>query len=355
MRRRFAVNDLNLSLLNRNQNRDEVFSRVPTDDCLRLLAVVEELIFYLRLKNETGYSDARLQNSALPDMDEETAEECRVEVVDVLKGRYRSLSPLGKCSIDDALGYLPIPLTKALANRQFLQGVPTPLPTTRDGFARFYVGWFNESGDDDVDMSARFVGPNHKARLLNWERKRQSFACACFSGEVRKRRGYCAEFVDVDLTKARRHFDYLIVEASVLAEKSFSDMKTTFGFEKRDRLEPDDKWTPESVVDQTRVVSKLPAAIVAIVDLKKTQCFLCDAPHDAIPFHSGNYKAIKASIERLTQPPKCSLRDLLTWHVDGRGELVPWNEFYRADRFFSLENFYKTDEGSKWILDEERE
>ena len=130
-------------------------------------------------------------------------------------------------------------------------------------------------------------------------------------------------------------------------------MKTSFGFERRDRLDSNANWTPRLAVDEKIVATKRDVPVIAVVDLKKRNLYACDADVGELSPFLGNREALQLTIKRLTQPPTFSMFDLLTWHVEARGELVPWTDFYQADSCFGMEDFYRTDEARDWIEEDD--
>ncbi|MBR5757315.1 MAG: hypothetical protein IKX88_01810 [Thermoguttaceae bacterium] len=333
-------------------NKDEAFSVLPTDQCIKLLYFIDLVLFETMRGKIAGFRGVKTKIPESLELDEETGRLCVERIISVLKGRFKDWSPLGRCAIDAGLKLLPIPLTRGQVGKLNLQGAPTRLAEAGEGVSRFYVDWFNESGRDGVDMRASFVGPRGNV-YLDGTPGRSPRTFARFSEKVRGRRGYNVEFVDVDMPKARKRFEYLVVDLARRGANSFSAMKTSFGFESRDRLDSNPDWAPRLTVDARDVATKRDVPVIGVVDLKKRLRYTCDADVGELSPFLGNYEALQATIKRLTQPPTFSMYDLLTWHVEARGELVPWNDFYQADRCFCLEDFYRTDEAWNWIEEDD--
>ena len=76
------------------------------------------------------------------------------------------------------------------------------------------------------------------------------------------------------------------------------------------------------------------------IDLQTLEYVILDMDMNGLPIAACNVPAMKTLVESMLNPPKVSVYDLLTWHVEARGgELVTDDAKETADEQFRFEDF----------------
>jgi len=127
-------------------------------------------------------------------------------VLEALAKLFGSLPSLGKVWIDERLKDVVLPSSMRNMNKGLVtltRGTRIPF-RAEAGTVRAFVHWYDQHGQEDIDLSAGyfdegFVQIGHVSYTLLKDVNLGS----CHSGDIRHRRGSCAEYIDIDIEKAR--------------------------------------------------------------------------------------------------------------------------------------------------------
>ena len=258
-----------------------------------------------------------------------------------LKRHFAQLPAMGRCWIDPQLRKIPLPTnmrTVSTALETQVRGTHTPLENPNAKVVRFYVHWKDPDGTIDLDLSATFVG-EHDFQVLSWCTKYHS-DFGCHSGDVRHRIGDCAEYVDVVIEEARKRFDYFIVDVRNYDCRTLGEVKPVFGYMEREAPESSLIWFPKTVKNSFVITTNSTNAVVIAFDLHKLDYVVLDLDMKGSPVAVRNLDGMNQLVRTYMNPPKVSVYDLLSWHVEARGgELVTDDEKETADQQFHFEDF----------------
>ena len=255
-----------------------------------------------------------------------------------LKKRYSTLETMGKVYIDERLKAIPAPmqmrgLNPALKTR--VRGTRVPLDNPQARVVRFYLHWIDSNGHEDLDLSATFVGDNG-IETISWATGLKN-DCAIHSGDVRHRKGDCAEYIDVILDEARKEFRYVVVTANNFECRPMNSLDAAFGYMEREHPEANTTWMPETTANSFRFSSESNGVHMVILDLVKMEYIVLDIDSQSLPVAYLDTALMKLLIRLYTDTPALNMYTLLQWHAEARGSLVYTRD--EADIVMDYENF----------------
>jgi len=262
-------------------------------------------------------------------------------VVETLMSKFKTLPKLGKVYVDEKLKNIPMPTNMRSASsalRPKIRGQRTPIGNQNAKVIRAFVHWFDENGNQDIDLTATLIGSGKSARI-GWNGGHNS-AVGCYSGDVRHRRGACAEYIDIDLKAALSSgFKYVILDARNYNGRSFETVKDCVaGYMEREHIKANEIFVPATISNCVRLSNENSTTLISVIDLTTQECIHLDIDQDGIPVASANFNQILEAIKPYCEAPKFSVYDLVLLHVDARnGNLVDVNE--KADTYFSFNDF----------------
>ncbi len=232
-------------------------------------------------------------------LDKESVDFINTIIVKELVSRMSKKEDLTGVSVmlDDSLKNIMLPKNMRSVNdgvKQVARGTKTPLPAGAD-LLRFFLFWKDETGHEDLDLSAYFYDSKfvYKSQI-SWngayklfDNKRRQYAQ--FSGDVRHKRGNCAEYVDVDINVAvENDARYLVAVARDFNSNSF---KTGFGgvMARNAWGTPGEvTWAPATVENGFKICSTTQNVVLCIIDLKERQLIYVDEDINGRPMGFAN-------------------------------------------------------------------
>lgn len=259
-------------------------------------------------------------------------------VWDILRNKFSSLDKLGKVYIDDELRKLPLPtnmrsLNMSLKPRIRGQRIAFDNPDAR--VIRAFVYWMDDNGEEDLDLSATFVGET-KTALVSFHSPR--FENNIHSGDVRHRQGPCAEYIDIDIDDTlAKGYRYVMVDVRNYNGRSLASVESLFGLMEREHPEANSLWYPQTITNTQMLQSEATNTLVTILDLQTKEYIFIDEDSDGRPVASLDSSNIIDVINHYSQLPAVSVFDILLLHTEARGMLVENKE--DADTCFMLDDF----------------
>lgn len=260
--------------------------------------------------------------------------------------KFQSWPKLGKVIIDEKLKNIPLPANMrsiSETDTPVVRGTRIPINVDHTKVVRFYVHWKDECGCEDLDLSATLLGIGKKGTLA-WNSSmyvRSSIhQIGVHSGDVRHRKGDCAEYVDIDIKNALREgYRYVIIDVRNYNGRSLKSVNPSFGYMEREYPAANNAWIPNTVAASWRLQSESVGCIAVMIDLETMEYIPMDIDSNSITA-TGDMDSILTAMRIYMEPPKLSVHDLVTWHAESRGaEIVEQAEEGEEVTHFRFEDF----------------
>ncbi len=277
----------------------------------------------------------------LPAIDAKVIESVQRGVVEALLSKFAALPKLEKVYVDEQLKNIPMPTNMRSLNSSLkptIRGLRMPIGNTDSKVIRVYVHWFDERGDKDIDLSTTFIGNNKQPIVIAYTNLRNEFTT--HSGDVRHRRGACAEYIDIEVAKARKAgYKYATVDIRNFNGGSLASIKDcVFGFMEREFPESNKTFLPSTLANSMKLESSSTVTLAVIIDLETREYIYMDIDSSSLPVAAMSVKDTVAAIKPYTDAPKFSVYDLALLHAEARGgELVEKEE--EANTVFKFEEY----------------
>ena len=260
------------------------------------------------------------------------------KITQELCNRYSRLAPLGRVYIDERLKSVPVPmqmrgLNPALKTR--IRGTRVPLDNPQAKVVRFYLHWIDPKGNEDLDLSATFVGDDN-IETISWATGLKN-ECALHSGDVVWQKGDCAEYIDVILDEARKEFRYAVITANNFERRPMNSIDAAFGYMEREHPEAGTLWMPETTANSFKFSSTALGVHMVILDLQAMEYIVIDMDSNTIPVAYLDVATMLNLITLYTATPALDMYTLLSWHTAQRGTQVATPQ--EADIVMEYENF----------------
>lgn len=276
-------------------------------------------------------------------------------ILDAVKSKFAAWPKMGKVIIDEQLKNIPLPTNMrsiSETDTPVVRGTRMPINVDHTKVVRFYVHWKDANGNEDLDLSATFLGMGQKSHVawnqnynlvmrdLRTGKVMTETHVAVHSGDVRHRKGDCAEYIDIDIKNARRcGFRYVLVDVRNFNYRSMKSVSPAFGYMEREHPEANTTWVPSTVAASWRLQSDAIACLAVMIDLETMEYIPLDIDSHSITA-TGDADAILTAMQMYMVPPKFSVHDLVMWHVAARGgEVVTETAEDEEVQYFRFEDF----------------
>jgi hypothetical protein len=287
----------------------------------------------------------------LPAMQSELIENVKLSVKNVLRQKFSKLDKLGKVWVDEALKKVPLPSNMRSVSSSLkptIRGQRVPMNNQDAKVIRAYVHWFDEKGCLDLDLTATYVG-EESLTIVGWNGIHSS-EIGCYSGDVRHRKGACAEYIDIDVEKSLKSgYRYVMLDVRNYNGGSFLEIpECVFGYMEREHPRENEIFVPSTLANACRLQSNSSSVIVAIIDLETQEYIFVDLDQSGLPVTSLNLEKMLKLLEMFSKDPAFSVYDLLKIHAEARGEFT--EERNSADIVLDREQFLESYvEIAKWM------
>ena len=277
----------------------------------------------------------------LPKLSSALVDEVQYMILLAVKVKLQSWPKLGKVIIDEKLKNIPLPTNMrsiSETDTPVVRGTRIPIHVDHTKTVRFYVHWKDAFGTEDLDLSATLLGMGQKLTIA-WNSSLKAVLGA-HSGDVRHRKGDCAEYVDIDVKNARRlGFRYVLIDVRNFNGRSLKSLNPDFGYMEREHPEANDTWIPNTVSASWRLQSEAKACIAVMIDLETMEYIPLDIDSNSITA-TGDTESLLTTMRMYMEPPKLSVYDLVMWHAESRGaEVVEQAEEGEEVTHFRFEDF----------------
>ena len=273
-------------------------------------------------------------------LDENLIKEVQNTILEALSIKFSKLNDLGKVWVDEELKKIPMPKNmRSLSSslKPTIRGQRTPIGNQNAKVIRAFVHWFDEHGNEDLDLTGTFIG-NSEIMHIGWN-GHKNCESGCYSGDVRHRRGACAEYIDINVENALKEgYKYVVLDVKNYRGTTFSSVKDAVaGYMEREFPESNMNFVPSTISDCTRLQNESSSTIMSVIDLESREYIHLDIDTQGIPVSSRNTQAMLDAIEPYCQAPSFSVYDLIMMHVENRnGKLVNKEE---AEETFNYEDY----------------
>ena len=291
--------------------------------------------------NRTIMVKGARRRTKLPDLyalNSTTVDAIQNTINKALIGKFSTMEKLGKVYVDEELKKIPLPTNMRSASsslRPIIRGQRSPIGNQNAKVIRAFVHWFDEHGNQDIDLHGILMGIG-KVASIGWNSGHNK-SYGTFSGDVRHRQGACAEYVDIIVEEALKDgFKYAVLTANNYNGGSFESVTDcTVGYMERENAEVNQMFKPDSIANCMRLTNQSSNTLMSVIDLETRESIHLDIDQNGV-VASNDINQLLESIKPYCELPKFSVYDLALLHVDGRGgELV--NTCEEADQAFTFE------------------
>lgn len=257
--------------------------------------VLYELLdhFYARntdyyLKNRSVVIKSSRINVQLPEL-EQLDDDVQNRLIDILFNEFVARMS-AKDSLENSTYFLDPKLKNITlpSNMRTLNFAPGQLPrgsklelSNSTGILRFYCRWDDPEGRRDLDLATYLIDTKNPERnqFISWDANNYNSNIDkwwVFSGDVRHRKGKCAEYIDIKIAEAvKQGYDRIVMCVNDFDGEGFLTKNAYCGVMERDKLEEKGSctWAPETVSLGFRLANNsvnICAAIVNLEDLTMT-------------------------------------------------------------------------------------
>jgi len=245
-----------------------------------------------------------------------------------LTASLANLPPLGSVWIDPRLIDVPVPYGMRGINtaiKTYVRG--THIPFRRDATTiRPFVHWHDKSGTEDLDLSAGFLTADFEAiEHLSYTNLKSGILNACHSGDIRHRRGSCAEYVDVDIqTAINRGIRYVTIQ---VFNFNGGPMHTVdecyFGLMEREHPQSNEIFEPRTVSNAMTLANESTSVLICVVDLvKRVYIWMDIETNRALAFYENTESQTVATVQAILEGNRMSVYELLEMHGNARGQVT---------------------------------
>lgn len=266
-------------------------------------------------------------------------------ILGAITRKFAAWPKLGKVIIDEKLKNIPLPTNMRSVSETdtpVVRGTRMPINVDHTKIVRFYVHWKDERGTEDLDLSATLLGLGQRI-TVSWNGLYKLGGNECLvahSGDVRYRKGDCAEYIDINIKELRKQgLRYVLVDVRNFEGRSMKSLSPAFGYMEREHPESNKTWIPNTVAASWRLQSEAKACIAVMIDLETMEYIPLDIDSNSITA-TGDAESLLTAMRMYMEPPKLSVHDLVIWHAESRGaEVVVQAEEGEEVTYFRFEDF----------------
>jgi hypothetical protein len=104
----------------------------------------------------------------LPAINEYIVNRIQNSIKQAIGEKLSTLTPLGKVFVDEQLKNIPLPTNMRSASsglRPIMRGQRIPIGNQNAKVIRAFVFWFDENGNQDIDLTCTFIGMGKTAHI----------------------------------------------------------------------------------------------------------------------------------------------------------------------------------------------
>jgi hypothetical protein len=280
---------------------------------------------------------------ALPPLDPKTVVAVKDTIVSLIKRNLSKLPPIGKVWIDERLKEVPIPFAMRSVNtavKTYVRG--TRIPFRSDAkVIRPFIHWFDEHGEEDLDLSVGlFNAELQPVTHISFTNLREQALGCCHSGDIRRRKGACAEYVDIPIEQCLKgSVRYALVQVHNYQQRPMHSLKEcVFGLMERENAVAGEIFIPKTISNCMGLANESSTVMVCILDLLEKKYIWADIEASrAMAVYENTSQKSAEVLRSLINNTKMSVYDLLLLHAEARGSVVASKD--AAKVVFNWEDF----------------
>lgn len=280
----------------------------------------------------------------LPPMSKVLINKIQNVILNCISQHFSQLEKLGKVWIDPQLKNIPLPSGMRSVNtsvKTYVRGTRVPFSETAK-VVRPYIHWFDQYGQEDLDLSVGFYDANLRGvEHISYTNLRSTRLNSVHSGDVRHRRGACAEYVDIDIaTCVAKGVRYAMVQVHNFQNEPMHKLKDcVFGLMEREFPESNSIFVPKTITNAVKVANESSTVCIVLLDLYEKNYIWVDCElqsRDLANLESTSSMTAQL-IKGLINNSHLSVYDLLLLHAESRGNVVSNKD--NADTLFEYDEF----------------
>lgn len=291
-----------------------------------------------------GKKARKVTLETLPPMSKITINKIQNTILRCVAQHFSKLESLGEVWIDEKLKKVPLPTAMRSVNtsvKTYVRGTRVPFNENAK-VIRPYIHWYDQLGIEDLDLSAGFYDANLRSKShLSYTNLKIDKYNSCHSGDVRHRRGACAEYVDIDIaTCLAQGVRYVMVQVHNFQNRPMHTMKDcVFGIMEREFPETDKIFVPKTITNAVAVANESSTVCIAILDLQEREYIWLDLELESSGLANleSTSNMVGQLIRGTVNNTQLSVYDLLSIHAESRGKLV--KDVNKAKTKFEYEDF----------------
>lgn len=313
----------------------DAFAKVLPEISVKMLY---ELLDHFYVRNDAEFREERYvmgkgartpyKLPLIPKLDEEVLTKLMSLFTRELSKRHAELGSLaGKTYIvDNKISNIALPKNMRsmnIAPGQIARGSALPIKTTT-GIFRCYCRWVDKFGRYDLDLSTMMYDKDFKyLASISWNTYYKQEDWAVFSGDVRHRQGNCAEYIDIDVNKAKNAgVRYIVASVNDFDGTGFVKKDAWAGVMERDSFGTPGEltWAPKTITTGFKLTSACTNIVMTVIDLEKMVMYVVDEDITGIPVASRSINTLGMVAKRYaTQKRFFNGHSLIAFSVDARG------------------------------------
>lgn len=226
--------------------------------------------------------------------------------------------------IDPELKKLPIPKDMRDMNISIPRSTRFKIPG--DKILRFFVHWRQEKDKhEDLDLHAYLWKSENDCAHIGFNSTfKGERNIALHSGDVIDRPGDCAEYVDVDIQKAKNlGFKYIVADICNYRGRGLDSLPCWTGYSVVEKMYYSKTWKPENVELSVEMNCKESNVAAFLVDIDNSEIMILDCPISGIPVITrSNYSTQNSIIKFFTVEHKFSSFDIIQQYYKSRGASI---------------------------------
>lgn len=291
-----------------------------------------------------GKKAKKITLDSLPPMSKITINKVQNLILKCVALHFSKLEKLGNVWIDEKLKKIPLPTAMRSVNtsvKTYVRGTRVPFNENAK-VIRPFIHWFDQHGSEDLDLSAGFYDANlNGINHLSYTNLKIEKYNSCHSGDVRQRKGACAEYVDIDIAKCLENkVRYVMIQVHNFQDRPMHSMKDcVFGMMEREFPESDKIFVPKTITNAVAVANESSTVCIAILDLLEKEYIWLDLELESRGL--ANLESTSNMVGQLIRGSinntQLSVYDLLSLHAESRGKIVSKAE--NAETKFEYNDF----------------
>jgi hypothetical protein len=265
----------------------------------------------------------------LPPMDKITINKIQNTILKCISYHFGQLESLGNVWIDQKLKKIPLPTAMRSVNtsvKTYVRGTRIPFNENAK-VIRPYIHWFDQHGNEDLDLSVGFYDKNlHGLDHISYTNLKIESLNSCHSGDVRQRRGACAEYVDIDIaTCLKMGVRYAMVQVHNFQNRPMHSMKDcVFGMMEREFPESNLVFVPKTITNAVAIANESSTVCIAVLDLQEKEYIWLDLELQSrgLANIESTKSVVNQMIKGVINSESLSVYDILLLHAQSRGKVV---------------------------------